>query len=247
MSLLDYAVHTWLIHKANPGTGIAWTNAAGLAYECNCSRSLAQKYLCRLERRGYLRRFPTPRSHKPYAILLNRFECTQMPQKGFILNAVESKSWLVPVYSRRTQSGTQSGTQSHMDRARGDLRLDTKPKPKTRPQPPRPLPANPLRETEQRRKIAARDNRLDVERHTRAESRVGHGPSDDRPLLLLGCVECKRELTGTQLARCLAGKPPAGPGSTCPRYAEQVRRAATGTQSAGVSEDTHRKTVPKFA
>ena len=158
-----------------------------------------------------------------------------------LLNAIATTDYRVPVYFRRTQSGTHSGTQAIWNARAETLILDTKPKYKTRPQTPRPLPANPLRETEQRRKIAARDNRLDVERHARAESRVGEGPSDSRPLTLVGCVECKRELTGTQLARCLAGKPPAGRGSTCPRYAEQVRRAATGTQSETVSVGTRSK------
>ena len=111
LSIMDDGFHDILCQLADPASGILWTNAADLAYRTGCSREVAQKYLTRLTRKGYIKRFPVPRSRKHYPILVHGFECTLLPHKGKRLNAEETKDWRVPVYTSGMQSGTQSGKQ----------------------------------------------------------------------------------------------------------------------------------------
>jgi hypothetical protein len=231
MSGLDLLFHLWLTKEADPGTGIVWVNAVHLAHALRLSRSLTQKHLIRLERGGYIKRFAVRRSSKFYPILVNRFHCTKSPHKGMELNATATVDYRVPVYSSRTHASKNTSAYAIWNARAETLILDIKPTPKPGRKPPRPPSPQPgVREQEQRRKVGARDERLQREHETRIEAHVGAGP--DRPLVLVGCVECKRELTSTQLNRCLVGKPPAGPGSECPRNPKkstgQVSTPGTG-------------------
>ena len=241
MSMLDYAFHAWLLQLADPGTGILWTNAAQLSYETSTSRKLVQKYLCRLERGRYIKRFPRPRSHATYPILLNRFHCNRFPQRGMILNALKTTDWRQPVYEEVSRAVSREvSTPLHKERARGDFRdLETKAKSKTRPPTPRAPAAPPVPESEQRRRIEARDQRVHKETQIRAEAQIGAGP--EMPVIRVSCVECRLQLTGTQLNRCLKGKPPGGSGTSCLRnpkpvakeaHTEHFHRAAAGSQKS---------------
>jgi hypothetical protein len=245
MSMLDYAFHAWLLQLADPGTGILWTNAAQLSYETSTSRKLVQKYLCRLERGRYIKRFPRPRSHATYPILLNRFHCNRFPQRGMILNALKTIDWRQPVYEEVSRAVSREvSTPLHKERARGDFRdLETKAKSKTRPPTPR-APAIPLpvsREPEQRRKIAARDQRLEREAEVRRETHVGGQAPIAWTAAAVSCLECRVVLNELQLARCLKGKGPWGSQTYCPRnpkpvskdtQPEHFHRAAAGSQKS---------------
>jgi hypothetical protein len=240
MSMLDYAFHSWLIQNADPSTGILFANAPQLAYESNTSRKLVQKYLCRLERGNYIKRFPRPRSHAKYPILINRFRCSRGPQKGMHLNAAATTNWTQPVYVTVSRAvSTEVSTQLHKERARGDFRdLEKNTKPKTRPQTPRAPSTPPVPESEKRRRIEERDRRLQQEQTVKANALVGEGPPL-APDVALCCLECHRanptdwkkpwDMGSNQLNRCLAGKGPRGADTYCPR---NPKRVTTDTVSA---------------
>jgi hypothetical protein len=240
MSMLDYAFHSWMIQNADPSTGILFTNAPQLAYESNTSRKLVQKYLCRLERGTYIRRFPRPRSHAKYAILINRFRCSRGPHKGMYLNAVGTKDWRQPIYDAVSRAVSRAvSTPLHKERARGDFRdLEKTTKPKTRPQTPRAPQPPATTETEQRRRIGERDLRFQREAEARISAGIGQGPAL-APEIAVCCVECHQanpsdwkkswDMGLNQLSRCWAGKGPRGADTYCPR---NPKRVTTDTVSA---------------
>lgn len=234
MSATDLGFHETLTLRADPGTGIIWTNAARLAMQMNCSRTTVQKHLCRLERGGYIKRFPRQRSRLPYPILVNRYHCTLSPQRGLELNAEKTTDWKFPVYEGgrtpgRTPGRTEAGI-DRMERARGELRTENKTQVNTRPPTPRAPSTPPVPgESEQRRRVEARDQRLQRENQVRVETQIGAGP--ELPTIRVSCLECRTTMNASQLNRCLKGKAPGGHGTYCPRNPAphpNVAKAATG-------------------
>lgn len=184
MSLLDNSFHDILCQQADASTGIVWTSAAQLHHELGISRKLAQKYLCRLERKGYIRRFRKARSRASQATLIHLYECTALPHKGKFLDAWRSESWQQCTYISGIQSGIHGGIQSGIHRAAEPYRnleiYKSKKIPAANPAAPA-TPADirqPLSEGEQRRRIAKRDERLAREAEVHREAMVGSGPSD---------------------------------------------------------------------
>jgi len=118
LSLTDDGLHDLLCQLADPETGFVWTNATDLAGRCNYSRKFIQKYLRRLERKGYIKRFAVPRSKKHYPVLVNAFECTRGAHIGKRLNAIKTVNWTAPCYEGGIQSGIQSGSQIGSQKAR---------------------------------------------------------------------------------------------------------------------------------
>lgn len=250
MSFADEGFHDILSHLANAGTGILWTNAAQLALRLNKTRKLMQHFLCRLERKGYIKKFSKARSRERYPILIDKYRCTVMPQKGMVLNAEKSTDWRNPVYEPLSSTLARPlATQLHKERARGEFReLRENTKVKSRPQPLR-APSTPPRrdEVEQRRIVEARDTRLQKEAQSRADAMIGRGP-ELPPDVGVCCIDCHAanpthwdtpwEMGGNQFNRCLKGKPPRGAQSECPRHPKAVspgthfhRAAAAGQKS----------------
>ena len=183
MSLLDNSFHDLLCQLADTGTGVAKTSASHLAREFGVSRKLAQKYLCRLERGGYIRRFRKARSKSLQTTLIHRYECTTLPHRGKTLNAWESAD-----FSRFPQlfyrGGIQSGIQRGIQRPAGllfdldskNIRIKPAADPAATDTPARPNHSKD--EGEQRRRIVERDKRRAREAEVQREVCVGMGPSD---------------------------------------------------------------------
>jgi ribosomal protein S8 len=245
ISPTDKGFYETFIEMADPRTGILNSNAAELAFLCCSNRKTVQKFLCRLERKGYIKRFSTPRSHGKYAILINRYRCTLSPHKNMELNADKTTDWRFPIYEQVSRPGArESATPLHKERARGELRIENKTKVKSRPPTPR-APTTPARrsETEQRRIVDARDNRQRKETEVRIATSVGKGP-ELPPDVAVCCIECHAAnptdwntswLMGeNQFNRCLAGKPPRGSQSECPRHPKAVSVGTRFHRAAGV-------------
>ncbi len=251
MSFADQGFHDTIALLADPGTGILWANASQLALRLNKTRKLIQKYLCRLERKGYIKRFAVARSHDRYAILVNQYHCTLLPQRGKVLNAVKTTDWRAPVYEAVSRAVSRAVSTPYGTRARVEnlenLEKTPKSKPAPRgaaPTPPAPplkpaTPTNPAYETEQRRKIEARDRREKSELEVSREARIGTGPGVNLATVVgVSCLECRAELSTLQLNRCLSGKGPRGSQTYCPRNPPPAAKAAAagGTISRGAKE-----------
>ena len=92
MTLQDVAVHQYIAAQADTRTGV-WNGSAGaLAGELCLSHRTARRFLERLTRGDYIRRFPAPGKHVCYPILVHKFEPTNGQHKGEQLDAINSIS-----------------------------------------------------------------------------------------------------------------------------------------------------------
>jgi hypothetical protein len=92
MTLQDVAVHQYIAAQADTRTGV-WSGSAGaLAGELCLSPRIARRFLERLSRGDYIRRFPCPGKHVCYPILIHKFEPTNGEHKGEQLDAINSIS-----------------------------------------------------------------------------------------------------------------------------------------------------------
>lgn len=109
MSLADCAVHSYITAQADTRTGI-WNGSAGaLAGELSLSRRKARRFLEKLSRRGYIKRFPVPGKHVCYPILIHKFSITDGQHRGEQLNAIASSSPVNLEYCTGQQEGEQRG------------------------------------------------------------------------------------------------------------------------------------------
>jgi hypothetical protein len=108
MSLQDFAIHQYIASQADTRTGI-WKGSAGaLAGELNISPRMARRFLERLGRGDYIRRFPVPGKHVCYPILVHKFSITDGEHKGEQLDAITSLSPIDLRY-RPSENGEQEG------------------------------------------------------------------------------------------------------------------------------------------
>lgn len=68
LSLMDFGLLATLAILADPETKSVVTNARRLGFATNSGHCMAQKYLVRLERKGFIRRSSRERSRTPYEI-----------------------------------------------------------------------------------------------------------------------------------------------------------------------------------
>jgi hypothetical protein len=109
MTLQDVAVHQYIASQADTRTGI-WNGSAGaLSGELCISPRMARRFIERLTRGGYIRRFPVPGRHICYPILVHKFLITEGEHKGEQLNAIESKSPDELAYFAGDQMSEQEG------------------------------------------------------------------------------------------------------------------------------------------
>ena len=148
MSLIDYAVHSYITAQADTRTGI-WNGSAGaLAGELSLSRRKARRFLERLSRGGYIKRFPVPGKHVCYPILIHKFSITDGQHRGEQLNAIASSSPVNLEYFAGQQEGEQRG-QHRGEHVTPQKILETRngreeTKPKTKPLAAKPAaPADP--------------------------------------------------------------------------------------------------------
>jgi hypothetical protein len=180
MSLLDNSFHDLLCLIADPATGIARTSAAHLHFDFGISRILAQKYLIRLESKGYIRRFRKARSKSRQIVLIHLYECTALPQKGMILNALATADWRQCVYepvsravSRAVSRGVSTARLVYIENLNRSIELEKTPAAGAA------SPSNPagqIPQTEKRRRVDQRTLRLAREMEAFKEAHVGEGP-----------------------------------------------------------------------
>lgn len=132
LSLQDVAVHQYIASQADTRTGI-WNGSAGaLAGELCISARIARRFIERLTRGGYIRRFPVPGRHVCYPMLVHKFLITDGEHKGEQLNALASTSPADLAYfsgehmseQRGEHMGEQLSSQKRIKTL--DLRLETK-------------------------------------------------------------------------------------------------------------------------
>lgn len=144
LTLAEYGAYDAMILLADKASGI-WTGSArALAAICGAgdiSERKARHILESLERKGYVRRFPIPRSHRNYPVLVNRYKVSTGAQSGKSLNAAATTDWRFPVYDECPQPGAQVGAQPGaetapiQERERDKRRKATPPAPAKQPSP----------------------------------------------------------------------------------------------------------------
>jgi hypothetical protein len=138
LTLSDVAVYTYIISQADTRTGIWQGSAGALAGELSISPRLARRFLERLSRGDYIKRFPTPGKHVCYPILVHKFLLTNGEHKGEQLNALSSLSPVDLQYFPGEQIGEQMGEHVSSQK-RSEKREEIKP--------PQTASANPLADT----------------------------------------------------------------------------------------------------
>ena len=124
MTLQDVAVHAYISSQADTRTGIWQGSAGALAGELCISRRLARRFLERLRKGDYIRRFPIPGRHVCYPILIHKFLLTDGEHKGEHLNALASASPMDLRYFPGQQEGEQKG--EHVTSQKRELRMETR-------------------------------------------------------------------------------------------------------------------------
>ena len=115
-----------------------FVGSKALAGELSLSRRKARRFLERLSRGGYIKRFPVPGKHVCYPILIHKFSITDGQHKGEQLNAIASGSPVNLEYFAGQQEGEQRGQHKgeHVTPQKiletGNGREETKPKAKPR-------------------------------------------------------------------------------------------------------------------
>ena len=98
MTPVEFAGYVMMIIRANRENGVWWGSARALSFTFNSGMSdrTARRVLEELEAGGYLKRFAKPGAHGNYAILINRYECTDGARKGMRVDALKTTDWKNP-------------------------------------------------------------------------------------------------------------------------------------------------------
>jgi hypothetical protein len=115
LSLQDVAVHLYIASQADTRSGIWNGSASALAGELCISPRVARRFLERLSRGGYLKRFPTPGKHVCYPILVHKFAITDGEHRGEHLNALGSNGRADLRYFPGEQMGEQLSSQKRIE------------------------------------------------------------------------------------------------------------------------------------
>lgn len=107
ITALECFIYLAIISNADPSNG-TWLGSAGLlAALFSLSERTCRDILEKLEKKGYLKRFPVPGKHGSYPILVHKFECSQGAAKGQRLNAFSTMIWDAPVFEVCEEDGEQ--------------------------------------------------------------------------------------------------------------------------------------------
>jgi hypothetical protein len=88
----DFTCFAYIIGQADTRSGV-WIGSAGaLAGELSMSPRTSRSVIERLEKRGYIKRFPVPGRHACYPILVHKYQVTTGEHFGEQLNALDATS-----------------------------------------------------------------------------------------------------------------------------------------------------------
>ena len=113
----ELAAYIVMILEADSKTGIWKGSARALAALYGWTQRGARHVLERLERKGYIRRFATPRSHANYPVLIDKYLCAEGGLEGRRLNVRASTDWRNPVYENCPQNSAEHGPEDGAERA----------------------------------------------------------------------------------------------------------------------------------
>lgn len=144
LTLAEYGAYDAMILLADKASGVWNGSARALAAICGAgdiSERKARHILESLERKGHVKRFPVPRSHRNYPVFVNRYKVSTGAHSGKSLNAAATTDWRFPVYDDCPQPGAQVGAQIGaetapiQERERDKRRKTTPPAPAKEPSP----------------------------------------------------------------------------------------------------------------
>ena len=112
ISFAEYGAYCWMIQSADAGTGVWWGSARALAIQVGIADRLARHLLESLENKQYLKRFATPRSHRNYPVVINRFICSRGAHRNKMVNTEKTTDWREVSYEEMPTEGAQTGAQA---------------------------------------------------------------------------------------------------------------------------------------
>ena len=120
LTLQQFGAFDALVLLADKASGIWNGSARALAAQCGAgdvSDRQARHLLESIEAGRYIKRFPTPRSHRNYPILIDKFLITFGAHRGKRLNASATSDWRNPVYESCLEDGAERGAEQGPERA----------------------------------------------------------------------------------------------------------------------------------
>lgn len=112
LTFFEASLYVFILMDANPTTGICFGSAGLFSALYSVSARTCRDALENLEKKGYMRRFPTRGKHGSYPILINKFLCTDGAMKGKHVNSLKSTSYEDIVYESCDDDGDDSGNGS---------------------------------------------------------------------------------------------------------------------------------------
>jgi len=115
MTPLEFAGYVMMIMRADRETGMWWGSARALSFAFNAGLSdrAARRVLEELERGQYIKRFAKPGAHGNYAILINRYECTDGATKGSRIDALNTTDWRNPAVFEGKERAEERGEEEN--------------------------------------------------------------------------------------------------------------------------------------
>jgi len=139
MSITETLAFIYICSEADTRTGIWKGSASALSGELGVPDRTARDVLERMERGGYIRRFPVPGRHACYPILIHKFLITDGEHNGEHLNAIDSKSPGDLMYFARehdVEGDVEHGVEHSAAQKKKRIKKETEEKPAAKPAPP---------------------------------------------------------------------------------------------------------------
>lgn len=93
LSFFEASLYMFMLMDTSPATGVCFGSAGLFAMIYSIPTRTCRDALEKLEKKGYLRRFPTRGKHGSYPILINKFLCSDGAMKGRYVNCSKSTSY----------------------------------------------------------------------------------------------------------------------------------------------------------
>ena len=133
LSFSEAALYVFLLMDTNPATGLCYGSAGLFAAIYGISSRTSRDSLEKLEKKGYLRRFPTRGKHGSYPILMNKFRCSIGAMKGLYVNTSKSESYSQVCYEKcddnvydNGNDGVYDGVYDNGEESAGSIKQETR-------------------------------------------------------------------------------------------------------------------------